>query len=366
MTCSFEPELTLDEFTLKLLQPLDGGRFPLSASMELTERCNLNCVHCYINKPAADVAARENELRTEDWKNVIDQLTDAGTLFLLITGGEPLLRPDFTEIFTHASKRGLLVTLFSNATMLTPDLADQLAEWGLRALEVSLYGATRETYEKVTRQPGSFDCCIRGIELALDRGIKVGLKTVLLKANLHELEKMQKLTEKFGSEFRYDSTLWPRLDGNRDNLAHQIGNQETLRLDLSDPKRRESWEKTANDFVGQLIRDKMVFTCGAGVRSFHIDSIGMINPCMMVRKPNYDVLSLGFLKAWQNIGQISSWERTQNTECETCQAATLCSHCPGWSLAEAGDYESINSEICEMGHLRLAQFSKASAIYLGG
>ena len=179
MDCSFEPELTLDDWAVQLISPLQNGRYPLSASIELTERCNLNCVHCFINQPAADKCARSTELDTTAWKRILDQMAEAGALFVLMTGGEPLLRKDFAEIFTHARRLGLLVTLFSNVTLLTPALADLLADLSLHSLEVSLYGATQETYEKVTGQPGSFRRCMRGIELALSRGLKISLKTVL-------------------------------------------------------------------------------------------------------------------------------------------------------------------------------------------
>lgn len=362
MTCSFQPELTLDEFTLRLLEPLEGGRMPLSASIELTERCNLNCVHCYINQPAGDEFLAANELSTTEWQVVIDQLAEAGTLFLLMTGGELLLREDFRDIFIHARRRGLLVTVFSNATMLTPELIDLLAEYGTHSLEVSLYGATPETYEAVTRQSGSFERCLRGVELALSRGIKVSLKTVLLTTNRHELEAMETLTESLGLEFRYDTTLWPRLDGTTENLRFQIGNQESLKLDLTDPKRRESWEKTASEYDGRLLRAEHVFTCGAGVRSFHIDSRGRLLPCMMVRHVAYDILSLGFAEAWQRLGNIRGMRRRMSTSCETCTAGTLCSHCPGWSLATAGDFESINADICEMGTLRQSVFAKTTVL----
>jgi len=362
MNCSFDPDLSLDEFTLRLLESLGSARFPLSGSMELTDRCNLNCVHCYINQPAADPVASAKELDTHAWMSVMDQMAEAGTLFLLMTGGEPLLRQDFPEIFTHACRRGMLVTLFSNATMLTPDLADLLAEWGVHSLEVSLYGATRETYEKVTHQPGSYDRCLRGIELALSRGIKTNLKTVLLNTNRHELEAMQTLTEKFGMDFRFDSTLWPRLDGSTANMQYQISNQKMLQIDLEDPKRREAWEKTAHEYEGRLIRAEEIFSCGAGFRSFHIDSQGRMTPCMMVRKPAYDILSMGFSEAWARIGQVRELKREMRTSCETCAAGTLCTQCPGWSLALSGDYESINPEICEIGLLRYAQFMQSPVL----
>jgi len=357
MNCSFQPDFTLDEWAVRLISPLEGGRYPLSASIELTDRCNLSCVHCYINQPAADSPVKAQELNTGDWKELLDQMADAGCLFLLITGGEPLLREDFEEIFIHARKRGMLVSLFSNATMLTPKLVDLFDDWSLHSLEVSLYGATEKTYERVTGQPGSFDRCIQGIKLAIAKGLKINLKTVLLTINKHELEKMKALTEKLGMKFRYDSTLWPRLDGTMENIQYQIPDNEILALDLEDPERLEGWLKTAESSKGQYLRAGKVFTCGAGYRSYHIDARGRINPCMMVRKPSYNVLSMGFGSAWEKIGEIRRLNRQSNTKCETCSVGALCTQCPGWSLAVYGDYETPVPAVCEIGQLRAMQIS---------
>jgi len=357
MNCSFQPEYTLDEWTEQLFRPIQNKRYPIGGSIELTERCNLNCVHCYINQPAEDPNIKAQELSTDEWEAVLDQMAAEGCLFLLITGGEPLLRDDFEEIFIHTRQLGMLVTVFTNASMLTPDHVELFEKWSLHSLEVTLYGGTEETYERVTGQPGSYDRCLRGIKLALDKGLKINLKTVLLTVNQHELEAMKALTEKLGLTFRYDSTLWPRLDGSMENLQFQIPNDEIMALDLQDPDRLEGWIKAAQSFKGQYLRADKVFTCGAGYRAFHIDSHGKLSPCMMVRKPSYSVLSAGFKPAWDRIGEIHSLKRHMNTECETCSAAALCTQCPGWSLAVYGDYETPVQSVCEIGRLRVNQIS---------
>lgn len=352
MDCSFQPEITLDTWVDTLLDPLQGSRFPLSGSLELTERCNFGCVHCYINQPAGDTKARSAELSTSQVKDLLDQVAEAGCLFLLLTGGEPLLREDFAEIFVHARQKGMLVSLFSNGSLLTAEMAELLSQKSLHSLEVTLYGATRETFEAVTRQPGSFDRCLRGIELALAHGLKINLKTVLLTTNQHELEQMRALTTSFGLKFRYDSTLWPRLDGSIRNLQFQVPQQTILALDLEDPQRREGWEETAVQFEGQLLRAERVFNCGAGYRSFHINSHGRMNPCMMVRRPSFDILQMGFNQAWEALGSIHTMKRTLNTECETCTVAALCTQCPGWSLAVHNDFETPVADVCELGKSR--------------
>ena len=351
-TCSFEPELFLDKWTQTLLAPLVGQRFPLSASIELTERCNLLCRHCFINQPARSQAVKALEPTTKEWQGILKQISDAGCLFLLLSGGEPLLRPDFPELFVTARELGMIVSLFTNGTLLTPKLVDLLAGYGLHGLEISLYGATPETYEKVTGIPGSFKACMNGITLAVDRGLRLSLKSVLLTINIHELEQMKALSQSFGLGFRYDSTLWPRTDGDLSPLQYQISSDDTLALDINDRKRREGWEDTAKQFEGKHIRSAFVYTCGAAYRSFNIDAYGHLTPCTMVRKPAINLLETPFRTAWEELGKIRTLQRTKNTECETCAINALCTQCPGWSLAIHGDLETPVEFICSLSKQR--------------
>ena len=98
MACPTYSEINMDAWAKDLLAPMGGKRYPLGGTIELTDRCNLSCLHCYINQPAGDQVTRQNEMSTDEVKAIIDKITDAGCLYLLLTGGEPLLRPDFTEI----------------------------------------------------------------------------------------------------------------------------------------------------------------------------------------------------------------------------------------------------------------------------
>ena len=352
MDCSFEPDLTLDEWVGNLFNSLGDERFPLSASIELTERCNLSCIHCYIKRAPNDSSAQARELSASEWKELIDQITDSGCLYLLISGGEPLLQKEFKEVFTYARKKGLIVTLFSNATLLTAEMADFLADYGLHSIEVSLYGATQETYEKVTGIPGSFDRCLRGINLCLERGIDTNLKTVLLSWNIHELEAIKELAAKLGVKYRYDCQLWPRIDGSTEVLSLQLTQDEVLNLDFQDKERIEGWRKVERDLRNVFLREDKVFFCGAGFRSFHIDSSGNLMACMMTRKPSYNLLELPFNIAWEELGKIRDLKRQRKTECETCSVNGLCLQCPGWSLQYHGDYETPVSFVCDLGKKR--------------
>jgi MoaA/NifB/PqqE/SkfB family radical SAM enzyme len=113
----------------------------------------------------------ERELTCQEFCNILDQIVDEGCLWLLLTGGEPFIRSDFIDIYTHAKKKGFLITLFSNGTTITPRIADYLADWRPFSLEISLYGSTQETYERITGITGSHSRCMHGIELLLEHNI---------------------------------------------------------------------------------------------------------------------------------------------------------------------------------------------------
>lgn len=360
MECSACPELALDTWGDKLMSRLEGRRYPFGAMIELTDRCNLTCIHCYINQPAADRAARARELTTDQVKNILDQMAEAGCLFLTLTGGEALLRPDFPEIYTHARQRGFLITLFTNGTLITPRIADLLADSRPQLVEITLYGATREIYEQVTGIPGSYANCLRGINLLLERKIPLALKTILVSTNVHELSAMRALAADLGVEFRYDGTLWPRLDQTGDQAENQISLQELIDLDRQDPERQKEWSRVLQMFSGQTIRADLVYTCGAGLHSFHVDSMGQMSICTMSRKPAHNLLEMSFSEAWNRLGALREMHRKLNTICQTCTLGGLCSQCPGWSQVVHGDDETPVELICELAHLRYKEVTERS------
>ena len=143
-------------WSLGVKQRVGGRRVPLAGTIELTRRCNHHCRHCYNNLPAGDSKALAEELNTDELLRILDELAASGCVWLLFTGGEILLRPDFLEIYIYAKERGFLITLFTNGTLITPQLADELARRRPFSIEITLYGATPETYERVTGVPGSF------------------------------------------------------------------------------------------------------------------------------------------------------------------------------------------------------------------
>ncbi|MDD5371757.1 MAG: radical SAM protein, partial [Anaerolineaceae bacterium] len=194
---------------------------PLAGSLEATFRCNLRCGHCYVGDYRNGLPGKQ-ELSLAEIQRMLDEAAQAGCFWFLMTGGEPLMRRDWLEIYRYAKQKGLIVTLFTNGTMLTGAIADALAELPPYKIEITLYGATQETYERVTGVSGSFGRCMQGIELLLARGLPLQLKTMVMKANRREVEAMKGFAESRGVGFRYDPLLVGGLDGNQELFAQRL------------------------------------------------------------------------------------------------------------------------------------------------
>ena len=237
MECLPIPKMSYAQFGERLNEQILTERIPISGTIELTFRCNSQCVHCYCNLPRNDREAIDKELKNEEVYRIFDQIAEAGCLWLLMTGGEPLLRKDFLDIYAYAKKKGFIPTLFTNGTLLTPEIADTLFKWPPFLVEITLYGATEETYERITGITGSFKRCQKGIDLLLERKIPLGLKTMAMTINLGEIQRMKEYADDLGVSFRYDPLVNPRLDGSKRPCNVRLSPEEVVRLDLNDENR---------------------------------------------------------------------------------------------------------------------------------
>jgi len=351
------PLMSYYEFGRPLNQKALKERIPITGSMELTFRCNLRCAHCFCNLPMNDPDALARELTTKECFSILDQIADAGCLWLLLTGGEPLVRKDFRDIYLHAKKRGFIISLFTNGTLITPELADCLAEWPPYAVEITLYGVTKDVYERVTRIPGSFERCRKGIELLLERNVPLDLKMAVMTLNKEEFPQVRAFAKRKGLKFRYDTELAPRLDGSRAPCLLRLDPREVVALDVADEKRTQEWREEFRKCV-QPAGPHPLYPCGAGLTTFHIDPCGKLHACDMCRIEGYDLREGTFREGWNTAIPLSMNVRPQtNSPCHTCAWMEQCNHCPGWSWAEHGNLEEPVDYQCEITRLRAETFA---------
>ena len=169
---------------------------PRNAFIELTKHCNLACVHCYV----VDNTHR-NELSTDEVKRLLDDLAREGFLFLTLTGGEVLLRRDFFELAWHAKRLRFAVTVFTNGTLVTDEIADQFAELSPYLFEISLHGATPETCDAATAVDGSYAQILAGVRRLRARGLPVRLKANVLDINTGDVHRVARLAKELGVSF---------------------------------------------------------------------------------------------------------------------------------------------------------------------
>lgn len=326
-------------------------RIPLSGSLEVTFRCNLRCVHCYLGDNRSGVPGQQ-ELTKEEIFGILDQVTEAGTLWFLLTGGEPFIRPDFMEIYRYAAHKGLLVTIFTNGTLLTPQIADELAELPPQLVEITLYGATQETYERVTGIPGSYQRCLRGIDLLLERKIPLKLKTIVMQWNKHEFEAIKAFAESKGVGFRYDASLVGAMNSGQGPFSQRLEPEEVVALERTNLQLQEELRAIMKRVAGQPVNQNL-YQCGAAQNSYHIDPYGQLVPCILSRTDVFNLRVKSFVTGWEIfLGKIRSTPKGPVTRCDSCQLSVLCQQCPGKSYLETGQMEDPIEFFCKIGHLR--------------
>jgi radical SAM protein with 4Fe4S-binding SPASM domain len=294
----------------------------------------------------------KNELSTGRLMTLIDEITEAGCLFMLISGGEPLIRKDFRQIYRHMKSNGLLVTLFTNGTLVNEGVIELFEELPPQAVEISLYGATPKTYELITGVKGSYRRCLRGVENLLKHKIHIKLKTVLMTLNRHELSGMEKIAKDLGVKFRFDAALFPRFNGDTTPLTLRVPPDEAVEMELSDAERfrnfREYFRKNRKSHVSDSL-----YVCSAGITNFHIDPYGNLQPCLMTSDIRYDLSSGNFLTGWNDVMPgIMEKKVPEGYTCNACEKQVLCGFCPAVFKMENGS-EYVRSEyLCSMGRHR--------------
>jgi len=304
-----------------------------------------------------DEDARRSELTYEEHCRILDEITDAGCMWLLYTGGEILARKDFLDIYTYAKSKGLLITLFTNGTLITPEVADHLVRWRPFSIEITLYGRTRETYERLTGVAGSFDKCMRGISLLMERGLPLKLKSVAITGNTHEIWEIKRFVEEdLGLEFRFDAMMNPRLDCSLSPLAVRLKPEEVVALDLQDPKRVVEWKRFAARFNGPARAPEScgeLYNCGGAVTGFAIDPAGKMSLCSFSQRDTYDLRSGSFREGWESfLLKVRRTKSTRVTKCTACGIMAMCGMCPAQGELENGDPESPVDFLCRIAHLR--------------
>jgi len=311
---------------------------PAQAILELTYRCNLSCVHCYVDVDEPD------ELTLEEWKGVIDQLKGAGTIYLLLTGGEIMMRADFLEIAAYARRSGFVLILMTNCTLLTPDIAQDIAELKPYSITTSLYGASAATHDSVTRVAGSYERTLEGIKLLVEHGLAPLVQTVIMKSNLNELEEIQRLVAKLGARARLDIGIVPSKTGADFPLLCEPDEEELVGC---------GWCPD----TPSVIHSNGQGPCKAGKAMCSVSPNGDVFPCSIfplklgnLKQSSFDIIWR--LEPRAELRYLRSMRRTDLYACNQCHLAAYCQRCTGIAYLESGRFDGPSTSACRQAQMR--------------
>lgn len=338
-------------------------RQPVNGTFELTERCNLDCRMCYVRHSAGDAARRAKELSAAAWLELARQAVDNGMVFLLLTGGEVFLRPDFFEIYTPLTRLGLLLTLFTNGTLVTDTIAQRLAETPPSRTEITLYGATAATYEAVTGVRGSYARCCAGIEALVKYRVPLGLKATLTRCNVGELETMRQMARNWGLPFSAGWLISKRRDGALSEVEDcRISTDECVELEATDRASADEWTEAA--LRESSLGNDHNFYCQAGKAAFTINPWGEMNPCLYLIQPAARPLEIGFRAAWEQVQRFVDNAPPLAPVCLGCDVRGYCQRCPAWSAMETGTLTEPVPYLCEIAFARKARYQPSEVLPL--
>lgn len=326
-------------------------RLPLYGQIELTFKCVFNCLHCYCTKEP------ETELGFIFWKGILDQLKQQGCIDITFTGGDPVLHKDFLKIYDYTRKNGFMINLFTTGYSLTDDMLDFLGENPPSTIEITLNSINKENYELITGVKDTFNKTIENIHKIKDKGLPLILKCNGLKENKHEILEIKKFTEDLlgKGKFKFDSLIFPGLNGEKEPTLHRLGPQEIKEIEAHDEDMIEQREK-------QLEHQKThgdiwfnpdgLYHCNSWWTHFYINPLGILQFCHLTDKFSTDLKKEPFDKGFDKFLDILKLKPKTNSKCHTCALKEKCYHCPARAFLETGDEEAPVEYYCRLAELR--------------
>lgn len=325
------------------------NRHPYVGGFEITPYCNLQCVHCYLQDNN-----KKELLSTEQIKLIIDKLYDAGVLFLYFTGGEIFTRNDFLDIYIYAKKKGFIIELLTNGTLITEKVLDIFNIYPPASVSISMYGKDEESYYNVTGQKGMYEKVIKSFKMLYENNIHFEIKYIAMQENKNDFFEIKSIAEYYGAQFSYSMELFPTLNGDSCTKKHMLSIQQIIDIEKKIPEKREHYKKVSalpNPFKGK--DDIPLFLCDMAISNFLIDYRGYLNPCHKCRFSDCNLLEWEFKDAWEYYGYKLKEKADKKNKCLTCKYIMMCSPCVMVNYLSTGDYNKVPDTVCSLTKARI-------------
>lgn len=345
-----------------LNQKASKSKIPLSGTFELSPCCNMDCKMCYVRKSRQEVEAAGGEINADAWIEMGRQCRDAGMLFLLLTGGEPFLYKDFKRVYIELIKMGFVISINSNGTLINEETVEWLKKYPPTRINMTLYGASNETYNRLCGNPKGFDQTIKAVKLLKDAGISVKFNASMTPENIDDLDQMYEIAKDLNVYIQASVYMFPpvRKDPTMIGCGNRFSAEQAAYYQVKVDKKRftdEQFElRVANMRKAGLIsvepeecvRDiNEPLGCRAGRTSFWINWKGQMTACGMMTIPTAYPFVDGFNKAWNDV--LDGTKKLHMPyQCVSCKLRAVCSVCGASTYTETGDFNEAPPYLCEM------------------
>lgn len=365
------PELVEPRLVKYLYQKSARSYIPVSGTFELTPMCNMSCEMCYVRMKTEDVLKSGKRLRTvQEWMEMARIAKEEGMLFLLLTGGEPFLYPYFRELYEQLAGMGFVISINTNGTLIDEKTVEWLSENPPGRMNITLYGASDETYGRLCHNSRGYTQVKRAIELLQKAGIMVKLNCSVTPYNEADLEKMILFARERGLLLQASSYMFPPLRRDRYMVGHNkrftseeaaYVAAEIVRLQNGEEKFRQ-YVKILKDGKAAmedsrdecLVEEGEIIRCGAGRCAFWITWDGRMLPCGMMIRPEAYPFQDGFKDAWKKINDEVEAIRLP-AKCAGCPLKKQCQSCAAMVQTETDTFTEVPEYRCQMTHCYLEQ-----------
>lgn len=355
----------------RLVASATAKEIPLGGAFELLPLCNMDCKMCFLRLTPEQMRAQGGRLRTaEEWLRLAEEAKEAGLLFLLLTGGEPFLYPEFEKLYVGLIKLGLILTINTNGTLIGEREADLLASYRPRRVNITLYGSSDEVYGRLCKNPKGFTRTMRAIRLLKERKVAVKLNGSVTPENLEDLANIQKIAEELELALEADAYMFP--SGRKKSIPFlkeaRLTPEQAAKVMIGLRKKEMPEEEfqalakagkqcydSGSSFTAGDCREAL--PCRAGRSSFWITWQGQMTPCIFMEEPKRPVFEEGFLESWEAIKE----ERQKlflPLECTNCSRRKFCTVCGACAYTETGSFEKRPEYMCRLTEEKLRLLSK--------
>lgn len=351
----------------QLVAKATAARIPITAAFELTPGCNMRCDMCYIRLGKEEIEKKGGIRRSDYWLQQAEELKNLGTLFILLTGGEPLLHPDFSEIYTRLRENGFILTINTNGTLITEETAQMFKRLKPRRVNVTLYGASNETYRKLCHTPNGFDKCMQGLLLLKENNIDTKLNLSIVKENLHEYTQLLDIARSLDIPAEVNSYMfackrndckdgYKITDARLDAIEAAKAEVDYLRY-----KYGKNFKQLAQEYVKEPLtprQEPLVLYCRAGKSSLWLNWKGEMTACCTMEQPMEVIDGTPLKEKWQKI-VAKCTSLTPHEECRECKLANKCNVCYSSATHEKQAGGSIDY-VCQMTKTKIEEITKAA------